>query len=490
MKGQYKNMNDIFYGHLSDTERELAIYESKYDIDMMKADLMSIYAEKMNEIKEKEAELRVLTEGGTYDDLVAYYEAEAETNNEQKQSAISAFIQAITDFIGNIITSITNLFKKPEEKANEEAAKNADGEMNIPNVTESVFKPLNKAINSFKNTFSKEPSAQEAEQTSSTITELMDIASSNLEHVLNISIYAAGVGAGQKIVDKGLTFIKVPAKDVAGKIKSMFGDGLKSITDWISTLASVKKPSDENTAKWYDGIMKRLNEFVQGFSKIPQGISDIIKHIANKSGKKTDAGTDQNSADANGGDAKANDSTGDKAQSDTKVNDASTDGSSAKNDSGAPQGSDASKNNTGNGADSSANKNNAGAPQGQPQGSDAQQPQKPDNQQTKPTAHQPQKPANQQAKPTAQQTPKPDNTEKIKELEKKIQYKQADINKAVTDADKQKLRDEMKDLKDQLTSLKTTSTVTQSENPSATRLEEESAFDDIFADLDGFFASI
>jgi hypothetical protein len=121
-------MDNIFYGHLSDTERELAIYESKFNIDIKKAELMSIYAEKMDEIKEMEAELRVLTECGTYDDLVAYYEAEAEENNDQKESAVGAFFKAIGDFIQGVITAIANVFKSPEERKKEEALKKASGQ--------------------------------------------------------------------------------------------------------------------------------------------------------------------------------------------------------------------------------------------------------------------------------------------------------------------------------------------------------------------------
>lgn len=295
-------MIDTFYGHLSDIEREIAIYESKYEIDMKKAELMSIYAERMNEIKEMEAELRVLTEGGTYDDLVAYYEAEAEENNAKKEGTIQAIINAFTSLIEKVISAITNLFKKPEDKAKEDAAKNAKGEMTIPNVTEAVFSPFNKALNRFKNTYSKEPTDQEAQQTTAAIDQFMDLAMDGLKRTLDVTIngvaYGAGQSIGRDIADawKGkFPSIKTAVSEAPGKIKSMFLKGLNSIGEYMKTLGTLKKPAGANAAKECDGSISRFDAFIKMLGNVPNGILGIIDNIAKHFGvkPKDDAGAEK-----------------------------------------------------------------------------------------------------------------------------------------------------------------------------------------------------
>ena len=306
-------MTDIFYGHLSDTERELAICESKFDIDLKKAELMSLYAEKMNEIKEMEAELRVLTEGGTYDDLVAYYEAEAEENNDKKESAISAFIQAISDFINGIITSIGNLFKSPEDKAKEDALKNANGDVTIVDAKKAIFAPFGNALATFKNTFSKEPTEQEAEQAGKSINDYIDKAQEALDNFLptaNLIGTAGGIMHVTAVAHSSFKYwqnemptIKLSISEAATNVRSAVTGGLSNMLKTVETFTGLNEPSNSKAAAVYNNAKAKIEGFIKGAKKIVEPIKGFIDALfgfagKNKDAKKTDGNADQN-ANAN-----------------------------------------------------------------------------------------------------------------------------------------------------------------------------------------------
>ena len=78
-------MSDIFKSYLSEDERAVAIEESTYEIQMAKLNAMYEMVDKNLELNMLEAEAKVLTESGTYDDLdYLYEEANAEAVEKKK----------------------------------------------------------------------------------------------------------------------------------------------------------------------------------------------------------------------------------------------------------------------------------------------------------------------------------------------------------------------------------------------------------------------
>ena len=112
-------MGNIYYGYLTESERQDLIEETRLENQWNK--LMSMY--EMCLIKEKQmyadAELKVLTEGGTYDDLTYLFQEADAANAEQKKGILESIFSAIGAFFKKIFDGIKNLFsgsdKNPDE---------------------------------------------------------------------------------------------------------------------------------------------------------------------------------------------------------------------------------------------------------------------------------------------------------------------------------------------------------------------------------------
>lgn len=96
-------------------EREIAIESAKMDISMQKLDALYEAVDANLQANYKEAELKVYTENGTYDDLAMLY-MEAENDAAEKKGGIlSSLFNAIVNFCSSIINGIKNIFKKSSE---------------------------------------------------------------------------------------------------------------------------------------------------------------------------------------------------------------------------------------------------------------------------------------------------------------------------------------------------------------------------------------
>lgn len=104
------------FSYLNDTEKENLVIESESAIGVMKADLMMEYARGLEQIRLKEAELRVLNEGGTYEDLVSYYTEAENAANEITQKASQGIFARLKNLISGIIKSITEFFTGQAQK--------------------------------------------------------------------------------------------------------------------------------------------------------------------------------------------------------------------------------------------------------------------------------------------------------------------------------------------------------------------------------------
>lgn len=97
---------------LTGFEREIAIESAKMDISMQKLDALYEAVDANLQANYKEAELKVYTESGTYDDLAMLY-MEAENDAAEKKGGIlSSLFNAILNLCSSIINGIKNIFKK------------------------------------------------------------------------------------------------------------------------------------------------------------------------------------------------------------------------------------------------------------------------------------------------------------------------------------------------------------------------------------------
>ena len=104
------------FSYLNDTEKENLVIESECNIEIMKANIMMEYARGLEQIRLKEAELRVLNEGGTYEDLVSYYTEAENAANEMAQKASQGIFARLKNLISGIIKSITEFFTGQAQK--------------------------------------------------------------------------------------------------------------------------------------------------------------------------------------------------------------------------------------------------------------------------------------------------------------------------------------------------------------------------------------
>ena len=125
-------MSDIFKSYLSDEERAIAIEESTYEIQMAKLNAMYEMVDKNLELNMLEAEAKVLTESGTYDDLdYLYEEANAEAVEKKKGiigkivGVVKSIWQAITNAITNFLSKSGNVKDEVEVDENDEKRMNA-----------------------------------------------------------------------------------------------------------------------------------------------------------------------------------------------------------------------------------------------------------------------------------------------------------------------------------------------------------------------------
>ena len=125
-------MLDIFKSYLSEDERDIAIEESTYEIQMAKLNAMYEMVDKNLELNMLEAEAKVLTESGTYDDLdYLYEEANAEAVEKKKGiigkivGVVKSIWQAITNAITNFLSKSGNVEDEVEVDENDEKRMNA-----------------------------------------------------------------------------------------------------------------------------------------------------------------------------------------------------------------------------------------------------------------------------------------------------------------------------------------------------------------------------
>lgn len=105
-------MTDIYEGYLSPKERKEAIADAKLDNLFERCYMMYEMVQLRYEQNVREAELKVLSEGGTYDDLAYLIEEASEEANDKKKGLIGTIIDGIVSLFKQIGESIRKLFVK------------------------------------------------------------------------------------------------------------------------------------------------------------------------------------------------------------------------------------------------------------------------------------------------------------------------------------------------------------------------------------------
>ena len=85
---------------------EMLESEKQFNITIKKADIFTEASYKNLEINRQEADLKVLTESGTYDDLNYLYEAASEGFVNKVKKAIEKIADSLVEFIDKIVTKV------------------------------------------------------------------------------------------------------------------------------------------------------------------------------------------------------------------------------------------------------------------------------------------------------------------------------------------------------------------------------------------------
>lgn len=135
--------------YLDEVDRATAIQEAKNELEMTRFNFMLEMVERKYEVNCKNAELKVLTEGGTYDDLEYLYEVAKKEKDGEKQGIISTIINAIISVINSITTAISNFFN-----GNKKAKKDPNKIVKVPKEEADESSFICSKFNSMKATIS------------------------------------------------------------------------------------------------------------------------------------------------------------------------------------------------------------------------------------------------------------------------------------------------------------------------------------------------
>ena len=104
---------------------EMLESEKQLNIAIKKADIFTEASYKNLEINRQEADLKVLTESGTYDDLNYLYEAASEGFVNKVKKAVEKIADSLVEFINKIVTKVKSVFGTERAKKTLDAVEKA-----------------------------------------------------------------------------------------------------------------------------------------------------------------------------------------------------------------------------------------------------------------------------------------------------------------------------------------------------------------------------
>lgn len=119
-------MARIYEQYITGFDRDLMVMESEESIFNAKINFMLETVDRELELNKKEAELLVLRENGTYDDLQYLYQEAEEEANEKKEGIFATIVNAIRSIFASIGRAISGIGKKSQAAPDEEVEVNKE----------------------------------------------------------------------------------------------------------------------------------------------------------------------------------------------------------------------------------------------------------------------------------------------------------------------------------------------------------------------------
>ncbi len=249
-------MSDIFKSYLSDEERAIAIEESTYEIQMAKLNAMYEMVDKNLELNMLEAEAKVLTESGTYDDLDYLYEEANAEAVEKKKGIIGKIVGVVKSIWQAITNAITNFLSKSGNVEDEvEVDENDEKRMNALN---AVWGKIKQVLNFVRNNGGK-------------IAIGITLAGTAILGGLELFGKKGGKVKKPSSVVKGwIQNIKSKAGEVNSALSSAGGDGGDEKKKALEILSEV----GEKLKSWIDSLTSKLKDAVSSAKEVITGKSD------------------------------------------------------------------------------------------------------------------------------------------------------------------------------------------------------------------------
>ena len=251
-------MSDIFKSYLSEEERAIAIEESAYEIQMAKLNAMYEMVDKNLELNMLEAEAKVLTESGTYDDLDYLYEEANKEAAEKKEGIISKIIGVVKQIWQAITNTITNFFSK--NKVGEGEAEVDENDEKRVNALNGVWGKIKLVLNFVRNNGAK------------------------------IAMGVAAIGTlilgGLELFGKKGKKVKRPSSVVKGWIQS-----IKSKAGEVNSASKSAIAGDEDHKKALEilsTVGEKLKDWVTSLTSALGSVMVLNKVISPKEGKEND----------------------------------------------------------------------------------------------------------------------------------------------------------------------------------------------------------
>ena len=248
-------MSDIFKSYLSEDERDIAIEESTYKIQMAKLNAMYEMVDKNLELNMLEAEAKVLTESGTYDDLDYLYEEANAEAAKKKEGIIAKIVGVVKTIWGKITSAITNLLSKCGIIKDEvEVDANDEKRMNALN---AVWGKVKQVLNFVRNNGGK--------------------------IAVSIAVLGTGIIAGLELFGKEGGKVKKPSSVVKGwiqNIKSKAGEVTSALSSAGGDGDEKKKGLEilsevgEKLKSWIDSLTSKLTGAMSSAKEAITGKSD------------------------------------------------------------------------------------------------------------------------------------------------------------------------------------------------------------------------
>ena len=248
-------MSDIFKSYLSEEERDIAIEESTYKIQMAKLNAMYEMVDKNLELNILEAEAKVLTESGTYDDLDYLYEEANAEAAKKKEGIIAKIVGVVKTIWGKITSAITNLLSKCGIIKDEvEVDANDEKRMNALN---AVWGKVKQVLNFVRNNGGK--------------------------IAVSIAVLGTGIIAGLELFGKEGGKVKKPSSVVKGwiqNIKSKAGEVTSALSSAGGDGDEKKKGLEilsevgEKLKSWIDSLTSKVTGALSSAKEAITGKSD------------------------------------------------------------------------------------------------------------------------------------------------------------------------------------------------------------------------